>query len=219
MIKNVYDMIQTNPKANIIIIDNPVKDKVELDLKHRSPLLLTNLTNQLGLTIEAMNYRIPGYIIKDGDTLISLDQLCNSPSIDIYKNDTIVNDYKLQAHYLQNEELFSNYMTCGSNYFLSLYRGEQSIPLTKNYREVTLLQPLYGSLIIYLFNPKHEKEIKGLENGSIKKWGIKVELQPDNLLYIPPEWYYFYECKKDVILSHIEYDSYSTFLFNYIRKK
>ena len=45
------------------------------------------------------------------------------------------------------------------------------------------------------------------------------ELNEDNLLYIPPEWSYFYEVKNDVILSHIECDSYPSVLFNYLRKK
>ena len=93
------------------------------------------------------------------------------------------------------------------------------IPLTKNYREILLIQPIAGKVIIYLFNPKHEKDIKGLELKSIKKWAIKLELDKDQLLYIPPEWYYFYESKDDVILSQVECDSYQTFLFNYIRRK
>ena len=37
-----------------------------------------------------MNYRIPGYIIKDGNTLISLDQLQKSDTISIHKNSKLV---------------------------------------------------------------------------------------------------------------------------------
>ena len=117
------------------------------------------------------------------------------------------------------KELFSDYMTCGTNRYLSLYKGVQSIPLTKNYRETLLLQSIEGSIIIYLFNPKHESDIKGLDPASIKKWSIKVELKKDNLLYIPPEWSYFYESSDQSILLQSECDSYPTFVFNYLRKK
>jgi len=219
MIRKVYDMLQYNTNASLIRIDQPNKDKIELEIKTKCPLLISHPTNQLGLTIESMNYRIPGYIIRDGDTLLSLDQLHKSATISVHKNSKLVNDYQLKDYILTIELLFSNYMTSGSDYYLSLHRGEQTSLLTKNYRESLVLQPLYGSIIIYLFNPKHEKDIKGLDPKSIKKWGIRIEVTQDNLLYIPSEWYYFYELTKEVILLHIESDSYSTFLFNYLRKK
>ena len=219
MIRKVYDMLQYNTNASLIHIDPPNKDKIELEIKTKCPLLISHPTNQLGLTIETMNHRIPGYIIRDGDTLLSLDQLHKSDIISVYKNFKLVDDYQLKDHASTIELLFSSYMTCGSDYYLSLYRGDHTSILTKNYRESLVLQSLYGSLIIYLFNPKHEKDIKGLDPKSIKKWGIRVELTQDNLLYIPSEWYYFYELTKEVILLQIESDSYSTFLFNYLRKK
>ena len=186
-------------------------------MKNRCPLLINHLLH-LDLTIERMNYTIPGYIVRDGETLLSLDQLNKSDTIYIHKNNKLVVDFNL-THHSKIEELVSNYLTCGSNYYISLYRGDQHIPLTKNYRETLLIQPITGKVIIYLFNPKHESDIKGLELKLIKKWAIKVELDKDKLLYIPPEWYYFYESMDDVILLHVECDSYPTFLFNYIRRK
>jgi len=200
------------------MIDNPNKDKITLEVTHKCPLLINHILD-LDLTVESMNHRIPGYIVKDGETLLSLEELHKSDTIFIHKNNKLIIDYNLLTHYSKIEDLFSNYLTCGSNYYLSVYRGEQSIPLTKNYRETLLFKPISGKVIIYLFNPKHESDIKGLELKSIKKWGIKLELDKGQLLYIPPEWYYVYESKYDVILSQIECDSYPTFLFNYIRKK
>ena len=218
MIKYVYDMLQFNQKASLQIIENPDKDKISHEIKQKCPLLINHLlsTND-DLSIELMHYRIPGYIVNDNNTLLSLEQLHNSDSIKIHKNKKIIEDYHLQTQFSDIEKLIANYMTCGSEHYVSLYRGEQSIPLTKNYREYLLLKPLSGKVIIYLFNPKHEKDIKGLT--SIKKWGIKVEVTKDKVLFIPPEWSYIYETKEEVILSHIEMDSYPTFLFNYIRKK
>jgi len=218
MIKYVYDMLQYNQRANLIKIEMPDKDKIALELKHKCPLLVNHLLD-LDLTIESMNYSIPGYIVKDGGTLLSLDQLHNSDKVYVHKNTKLITDFNLLTHHSKIEELFSNYLTCASDHYLSLYRGDRSIPLTKNYREILLIQPISGKVIIYLFNPKHESEIKGLELKSIKKWGIKLELEKNQLLYIPPEWYYFYESKDDVILSQVEFDSYPSFLFNFVRKK
>ena len=218
MIKYVYDMLQFNQKASLQIIENPDKDKIAHEIKQKCPLLINHKKdNKNVISIEMMNYRIPGYIVNDNDTLLSLDQLHKSKSITIHKNKKLIDDYHLSEQIELIEDLVKNYMTCGTEYYVSLYRGEQTIPLTKNYKEYLLLKPLSGKVIIYLFNPKHEKDIKGLT--SIKKWGIKVEITQDKVLFIPPEWSYFYETNEEVILSQIEMDSYPTFLFNYIRKK
>ena len=215
MIKYVYEMLQYNTKASLLTLDITNKDKIDVEMKNKSPLVMDYVSKVL--TLETMNYRIPGYIIKDGNALISLEELSKSKSFKIHKNSKLVDDYVLQTHYSDMIGLFSNYLTCGQTNYLSLYRGEQVIPVTKNYRETLVLQPIQGKVIIYLFNPKHEKNIKGLT--SIKKWGIKVEITQDKVLFIPPEWSYFYETNEEVILSHIEMDSYPTFLFNYTRKK
>ncbi len=218
MIKCILFMLQPNQKATLQIIENPDKDKICHEIKQKNPLLINHLLPiNTDLSVELMHYRIPGYIVNDNDTLLSLEQLHKSKSITIHKNKKIIDDYHLSEQIELIEELIKNYMTCGSEHYISLYRGEQSIPLTKNYREYLLLKPLSGKVIIYLFNPKHEKDIKGLT--SIKKWGIKVEVTKDKVLFIPPEWSYIYETNEEVILSHIEMDSYPTFLFNYIRKK
>ena len=219
MIKHVYEMLQFNQKASLQIIENPDKDKIAYEIKQKCPLLINHLLPESipDLSIEQMHYRIPGYIVNDNNTLLSLEQLHNSDSIKIHKNKKIIEDYHLQTQFSDIDKLIENYMTCGSNHYISLYRGEQTIPITKNYREYLLLKPLSGKVIIYLFNPKHEKDIKGVT--SIKKWGIKVEVTKDKVLFIPPEWSYIYETNEEVILSHIEMDSYPSFLFNYIRKK
>ena len=151
MIKCVYEMVQYNTSSDIIILDKPTKDKVIEELKRKSPLSIKLQDIPVELTIETMNYRIPGYIIKDGDSLISLDQLSKSDAYNIHKNAKLITDYQLND-YSDSKELFSDYMTCGTNRYLSLYKGAQYIPLTKNYRETLLLQSIEGSIIIYLFN-------------------------------------------------------------------
>jgi hypothetical protein len=218
MIKYVYNMLQYNEKASLLSIQSVNKDKVELELTQKSPLVLS-YPSSATLTFETMNIIIPGYIIQDNGKLISLEELSKSDSFTIYKNTHIIDDYQLEPHYSNIFTLFSHPLSCGQTNYISLYRGEQTTPLIKNYRETLIIQPILGHIIIYIFNPKHEKDIKGLDIKTIKKWAIKIDLNKDTMLYIPPEWMYFYESVNDVIVSQIECDSYPSFLFNYIRKK
>jgi len=211
-------MLQYNEKASLVSIQSVNKDKVELELTHKSPLVLS-YPSTTNITFETMNIITPGYIIQDHGKLLSLEELCNSDSFTIYKNSHIIDDYQLEPHYSNIFTLFSHPLSCGQTNYISLYRGEHTIPLIKNYRETLVIQPILGSIIIYVFNPKHEKDIKGLDIKKIKKWAIKLDMNKDSLLYIPPEWMYFYETIDDVIVSQIECDSYPSFLFNYIRRK
>ena len=168
-----------------------------------------------------MNLRIPGYIIKDGEKLISLEQLLQSEVIHITDNQKIIDDYQLNTHCDKVVDLIKNTMTCDISYKLSLYKGNYQSKLYKNYRENLLLQSLNDSYILYLFNPKHEQEIKGLNLNSIKKWGIKLDVAKDTIVVIPTEWSYFYEQtdNKELLLCKIECDSISTWIFNRLRRK
>ena len=221
MIHCVHSMIQYNSNASIKSIQVPNKDKIQEELKSKNPLVITYPNNNLYLTIQNMNSLIPGYIIKDGETLISLEQLINSDTIQIIDNKKLVDDYKLKDHCDTIYNLVKNYISCDSSYQLSLYRGLHQSQLYRNYRENLLLQSLHGSFNLYLFNPKHETEIKGLDLNAIKKWGIKLNVDRDTVVYIPTEWSYFYEVDNDeeLILLKIECDSIPTWLFNRIRRK
>ena len=64
MIKYVYEMLQYNTKASLLTLDITNKDKIDVEMKNKSPLVMDYMTHDL--TLETMNYRIPGYIINDG---------------------------------------------------------------------------------------------------------------------------------------------------------
>ena len=218
-IKNSYDMIQFNKTAILITIDNPNKDKVQLELIKKSPMIIAYPPNNLELTIENMNYRTPGYMINDKSGIISLDQLQKSDTFTIYKNRKLHDDFTLKDYSQSVTALFTNYLSCGVHNSLSISRGSQISPLLKNYRETLLVYSVSGSFTIYLCNPKHEVDIKGMDPSLTKKWAIKINVPQDKVVYIPCEWYYFYESTDDLILVHSEFDSYPTFVFNYLRNK
>ena len=108
MIKYVYEMLQYNTKASLLTLDITNKDKIDVEMKNKSPLVMDYVSKVL--TLETMNYRIPGYIIKDGNALISLEELSKSKSFKIHKNSKLVDDYVLQTHYSNMIGLFSNYL-------------------------------------------------------------------------------------------------------------
>lgn len=217
-IRHIYTMLQYNPNSSVQKIAIPNKDKIQEELKYKNPLLIT-YPKLDDISMDILNKTMPGYIINDNDALLSLDHLLNSDSFSVYKNKNIINDFQLESQYSKIQELFYSYLTCNMNSYISLYKGEHTTNLLKNYNETTLLQPKQGSITVYLFNPKHESDIRGMDVTTIKKWGIKQQLDVDSILYIPPEWYYFYECKKEVILFHVESDTYLSVIYNYLRKK
>ena len=85
--KYCHDMLQFNQKASLQIIENPDKDKIAHEIKQKCPLLINHLLPiNTDLSVELMHFRIPGYIVNDNNTLLSLEQLHNSDSIKIHKN-------------------------------------------------------------------------------------------------------------------------------------
>jgi len=215
-------MINYNKNASLLTIDNPNKDNLEPKLLTKCPLLLQKNEQiySINLTIEQMDQRIPGYILNEKGTMLSLHQLQLSDKISITKQKQMVTDYHLNDTLSKIFDLVTTVFSCCKEYSLSIYRGEYRSELMKNYRERLLISPLLGSFTVYIFNPKHENEIKGLDTQLIKKWGIKLSIHKDQALYIPTEWYYFYETTiEDSLLAHMECDSYSSVIYNYLRQK
>ena len=212
-------MLKYNSNATVNTIEIPDKDKIKNEIKDKNPLIINYSENQLSLSLDNMNNSKPGYIINDNETLISLDQLLKSEVVRITDNSKIIEDYDINEHCKSVVDLINSPITCDINNNLSLYRGFNQSKLYKNYREYLLLQSLEGDYTVYLFNPKHENDIKGLEINNTKKWAIKLDMKKDNILFIPPEWSYFYQCDNELILSKIESDSIPTWLFNRIRRK
>ncbi len=219
MIYSVHTMLQYNSDAFVKTIESPDKDKIINEIKNKIPLMINYPENTLNLTLDVMNILIPGYIINDNERLISLEHVLKSDIITIVDNIKLIDDYNIKEHSNNVFNLFKSYITCDTSYKLSAYRGPNKSKLYKNYREYMLLQSLEGNYTVYLFNPKHENDIKGQELNNTKKWAIKVDMKKDNILFIPPEWSYFYQCDNELLLSKTESDSISTWIFNRIRRK
>ena len=102
-------------------------------------------------------------------------------------------------------------------YSLSILKGKQSVPLTLASHNYNIIGVLEGEATIYLFNPKHKEDIIGKENYEIKKWGHKKYIQKNEILLIPPYWYYIQENENPIIQYHIEVDNIFTMVPNFFR--
>lgn len=218
-IYSVHNMLKYNSNATTKTIETPDKDKITNEIKEKGPLVINYPENSLNLTLDNMNTRKPGYIINDNETLLSLDTLLKSDVVRVVDNTKLIEDYNIKEHSSNVFSLVKSHLSCDYTTKLSVYRGLNQSKLYKNYREYLLLQSLEGDYTVYLFNPKHENDIKGQELNNTKKWGIKLDMKKDTVLYIPPEWSYFYQCDNELLLSKSESDSIPTWLFNRIRRK
>ena len=69
-----------------------------------------------------------------------------------------------------------------------------------------------------MINPKHKIDIDGKDETSIKKWSHKIEVNENQILLIPPNWFYFYETNQnDTIIGTIQSDNYFTVVYNHFR--
>ena len=69
---------------------------------------------------------------------------------------------------------------------------------------------------MYLFNPKHS-DLKNKELNDIRKLSININLNKNDVLYIPSNWYYIIEVTDECIFINSEQDTYFTFIYNLIR--
>ena len=114
-------------------------------------------------------------------------------------------------------KIFQSQIHCNTNFFLSLLKGSNAISLIQNKHNLLLFHQIQGNSKLYLFNPKHKPDIIHKENDEIKKYGQKINLVSGLILYIPIEWYYFFETDQESIIGEIESDNYFTILYNLLR--
>ena len=138
-------------------------------------------------------------------------------NIYINHNDTLVDSLRINSLFDDIYYPFQSQIHCNKKYYLSLIKGNNMIPLTKNVHNLYLINQIYGQTKIYIFNPKHYQDIKDKSNESIKKYGQKINLIQGLVLYIPIEWYYFYECDSESIVGEITSDNYFTVIYNNLR--
>ena len=221
IIKHIYEIHNINTDAVLEQLQNANKEEIFKHLKERKPLLIHNLVNKYNKFNNLSFYKLsqdnPGLIINHNNKYLSLKSFIKENNIYIHKNKNLYQSLNLKELFDNIYEPFSSQLHINKQYLLSFYKGLNSIELFKNKHNLCLISQIYGKSKVYLFNPKHKNDILNKSNENIKKYGQKINLTQGLLLYIPIEWYYFYECENESIISEIFSDNYFTVIYNNIR--
>ena len=221
--KHIYEIHNFNHEAILQQLQSATREEIFEKLKERNPLLIHNLGTKNDrireLTIKKLILQNPGYIINDNNRNISLSSFNDKEinQMNIYKNSKLCKDLNLENDMNEIYKPFESTIHCNKNYSLSLFKGSNAISLTQNKHNLLLIHQIQGVSKLYLLNPKHKQDIILKDNNEIKKWGQKINLVSGLVLYIPIEWYYFFETDEDSIIGEIESDNYFTVLYNNLR--
>ena len=221
MIKHIYEIHNVNNNAILEQLQNANSEEIFEHLKERKPLLIHNLGNKHekynNLSFDKLSSDNPGLIFKDQNRYLSLKSFTEEDNIFIYKNPEIYKSLNLKELFDNIYSPFESKIHCNINYYLSLYKGLNSIQLNQNKHNLYIIHQIYGSSNLYLFNPKHKNDILNKSNDDIKKYGQKIKLTQGLVLYIPIEWYYFYQTDKESIIGETTSDNYFTIIYNNLR--
>tara|TARA_B110000967_G_scaffold171638_1_gene182211 strand:- start:2762 stop:3454 length:693 start_codon:yes stop_codon:yes gene_type:complete len=219
--KHIYEIHNYNQSAVLDQLQYANKEEINELLKERKPLLIHNLGNKYeeynNLSFQKISEDNPGHIIHDKNRYLSLKSFVDEKQIYIYKNENLYDSLRLKQIFDGVYEPFQSIIHCNKKYYLSLLKGLNSGPLTHNKHNIHLINQIYGSSKIYLFNPKHKSDIINKDNQIIKKYGQKINLSQGLVLYIPIEWYYLIEIDNESIIGEIEADNYFTLFYNNLR--
>jgi hypothetical protein len=220
-IKHIYEIHNINTNAVLEQLQSANSDEINEHLKERKPLLIHNLVNKYekynNLSFEKLSQENPGLIIHDNNRYLSLKSFNDEDNMYIYRNQELYKSLNLKELFDSIYIPFQSQLHTYKRYLMSFYKGLNSIILTKNKHNLCLINQIYGQSKLYLFNPKHKNDIINKSNDGIKKYGQKINLTQGLSIYIPIEWYYFYECENESIIGEILCDNYFTVIYNNLR--
>jgi hypothetical protein len=220
-IKQIYEIHNINSIAVLEQLQSANSEEIFEHLRERKPLLIHNLVNKYekynNLSFEKLSLDNPGLIIHDNNRYLSLKSFTEEQNMYLYKNKDLYESLHLKELFDTIYEPFYSQLHTYKRYLMSFYKGLNSIILTKNKHNLCLINQIYGQSKLYLFNPKHKNDIINKPNDTIKKYGQKINLTQGLSLYIPVEWYYFYECENESIIGEILSDNYFTVIYNNCR--
>jgi hypothetical protein len=207
--KKYYELQKFNIHATVQQIQNPNSVVIKDKLKENNPIIIHNLANKYelfqNLSFTNLNLQNQGYIINDNNKFISLETFTKDNSnLHIHNNQQLIKDLNLENDLKDIFKYFKPNLSY-DNYNLSLLKGNYSIELSQNNKNGLLIFQIYDKSTLYLIHPKHKEDILNKNNNSIKKWAHKINLEPNLIVHIPSQWYYFYECENSSIISTINY--------------
>jgi len=219
--KHIYEIHNYNHNAVLEQLQSSNKEEISELLKERKPLLIHNLGNKHeeynDLSFHKLSDDNPGLIIHDKNRYLSLKSFADEKQIYLYKNDNLCDSLRLNDLFGEIYLPFQSQIHCNKQYFMTLLKGLNSVPLIQNKHNLHLIHQIYGQSKLYLFNPKHKNDIMNKDKNEIKKYGQKINLTQGLVLSVPVEWMYFYETDNESIVGEIISDNFFTVIYNNIR--
>jgi len=204
------DMKKYNSESQLV----ELKDfDIEQNNKIMDPLLIDYSIDK-NIDLKEFIKKNPLHSYCNKELCIRLSDFDLLKDINIYDNTKLISDLNLKTTCNLIFDKFENMYSNNTKYSCSLFKGGNDIQLEKNVNNILVLGCIQGECSIYLYNPKHKDY---LNDKGRKKYGIKVDIKKDKLLYIPSEWYYNITTIKDCGLIHIKSDTYFTSLYNEYR--
>jgi len=216
-IYSIIDIQKYNKHGFITEIKKYDIDKIIYELSLLNPLLLT-IENKINYDYLLDNHL--NNVFEDKEQVYSLKKINNIEQIQIFKNNNILNDFNLIEKINFDTTIFEKIpipLLCYKKHSLSIFKGYNTIPIQFSKHYINVIYILEGEIIIYLFNPKHKNDIINKKLDNIKKYSHKYILKKNNVLIIPPNWYYTQESNDIVLQYHLDADNMFTVFYNLLR--
>ena len=208
--KNIMDMKKYNEESSLVELK---EFKIEQNKRIMDPLLI-DFKFEKEFNLEKMYLDNPLKYFLNSNRVIRYSDFAFFENINIYNQPELIQELNINTICNDIFNKFKNQFSFNTIYSGSIFQGINNIKLQKNRNNILVLGCLQNNCDVYLYNPKHEEY---LTSDKRKKWGIKVELKKDKLLYIPTNWFYTIETENGCVLLHIRSDTYFTSIYNEYR--
>ncbi len=212
-LKCIWEQRKYNLHATIQKLPTLNKAELHNQLVEKQPIVIQNVECVKQLSHDILVRENPGYIVIDQGKHVLLSTLTDPKveTVNVYRNQKLCKDSGIQSCLEPMIQAFSDKMSWYTNYDLSAWKGPTVTTLSQSVHNNTLLYQIQGTSTIYLVNPKHTEEI---QTTSIKKLSHKITLEPNQLLWIPPQWFYSQESSEPLLQACITSDTYFTWWYN-----
>ena len=217
-IYSIIEIKKYNKNGLIVDLNNDNDNNIKVELLSLNPILIHKNIN---VDSEYLLNHYSNIMINNNDNFISIKNLFQNDTINIFKNKNLLKDTDLKDKINFDMDIFENLplpILLYQEHSLSFLKGDQLISKQFCKHNINILIILEGEITIYLINPKHKDDIMNKDLQSIKKYSHKYILKKDNIFIIPPNWYYFQENTNNLTIQyHIDASNIFTFHYNYLR--
>ena len=219
IILSVYSIIEIQKyNKNGLITEIKSFSNIKYELSLLNPILTKFLCP---INLDYLNKNYLNKLFKDNSTTYSINKINDLSECKILKNTDIIEKSDIKDKINFDLSIFEDFpipLLLYKKYSLSFLKGSTITEKIFCKHNINLIYIITGNITIYLFNPKHKNEILNKDLLSVKKYSHKYVLKENDLLLIPPNWFYIQENNENFnIQYHIDASNIFTFHYNYLR--